>query len=376
MLCTVDKNIYPKAGETSADGFSIVSFVCNSHLKDDSDASDKYGEDLYGKSFTAKGYYLPTATRLIQFELTGTWKEDRYGRFYQVDTITEKIEENRTGIINYLTCGLIKGLGFKTANLIYKEFGNDTLKVMDNDPQQLLKIPGIKQKKLEQIITSYTAYRGAKDVVRVLSPLGINPKKAVKIYNRYLDKAAEICQNTPFRLCFNHMLSFNVADNLSRAYNLPEDAPDRCKAAMLTELRKGENRGHLALLYQEWMQRSLNLLDSRKVNYDLLQKMAQEMTKEKRIKISQHPVTGEYFVYRYEAALAEFETAKFIVNLVEKEKTLSFDLDDEIRKMELDENICLAPEQRNAVITGLRNHLSIITGGPGTGKSATSLVVK
>ncbi len=368
MLCTVERQIFPRAGESSDNGFCITSFVCNEHKKDNPLAVDKYGDDLYGKSFTAKGYYLPSA-RIIQFEVEGTWQTDKFGRSLNVTSITEKVEENKTGIINYLTCGLIKGLGFKTANLIYNQFGNDTLKVMDTDPQRLLEVPGIKQKKLEQIVTSYTAYRGAKDVVSVLSPLGIPPKKAVKIYHKYLDKAAEICQTHPFQLTFNHLLTFNVADNLSKAYNLPDNSAERCEAGMLAVLQKAENFGHLALPYKEWMQESAKMLNSSEISYPLLQDVAMDMARRKSVKFSKHPETKEVFVYKYNTALAEFETAKAIIKLIEKEKPISFDLDDEIRRMELVEKLSLAPEQRNAVVTGLRNHLSIITGGPGTGKT-------
>ena len=377
MLCTVERVIYPKADQESSNGFSIVSFVCNTHKKDDPLAIDRNGEDLFGKTFKAKGYYLPTV-RAIQFDIKGHWTTHaQYGNTLEVESVTEHITENETGIMTYLTSGLIKGLGFKTARAIYKKFGDDTLKVMDTEPQRLLEVSGIKQKKMEQIITSYTAYRGAKDVVSILAPLGISSKRAVKIYNKYLDKAAEICQTHPFRLCFSKLLSFGIADNLSKAYKLSDADEERCMAAMYNILQQAEtggilfrkSSGHLCVSYREWMEKSMQLLDTREVTYDLLQEVAKKMISKKIVKISTHPETKETFVYRYVTALAEHEAADAIVNLISSTKEPDFDVEDEIRLMELDVNFKLAPEQRNADITGLKNHLAVITGGPGTGKT-------
>ncbi len=377
MLCTVERVIYPKAGQESSNGFSIVSFVCNTHKKDDPLAIDRNGEDLYGKAFKAKGYYLPTA-RAIQFEVHGHWNSHpQYGNTLEVEEIKENVTENETGIMTYLTSGLIKGLGFKTARAIYKKFGNDTLKILDSNPERLMEVSGIKRKKMEQIITSYTAYRGAKDVVSILAPLGIPSNRAVKIYNKYLDKAAEICQTHPFRLCFSKLLSFGIADNLSKAYKLSDASEERCMAAMYNILIQAETggtsfrktSGHLCIPYKEWMEKSKILLDTVEVSYDLLQKVAANMANKKIVKISPHPETKEVYVYRYVTALAEYEAADAIVSLITKAKDPAFDVEDEIRLMELDVNFKLAPEQRNAVITGLKNHLSVITGGPGTGKT-------
>lgn len=377
MLCTVERVIYPKANQESNNGFSIVSFVCNTHKKDDPLAIDKNGEDLFGKSFKAKGYYLPTV-RVVQFDITGHWStHPQYGSTLEVESVTEHITTNETGIMTYLTSGLIKGLGFKTARAIYNMFGDDTLNVLDKDPKRLLEVPGIKQKKMEQIITSYTAYRGAKDVVSILAPLGISSNKAVKIYNKYLDKAAEICKTHPFRLCFSKLLSFGVADNLSKAYKLSDASEERCMAAMYNILQQAENggilfrktSGHLCIPYKEWMAKSMKLLDSKEVTYDLLQKVATKMISEKTVLVSTNPETKEVFVYRYVTAKAEIEAAEAIINLVTATKDPPFNIEDEIRLMELDVNFKLAPEQRNAVITGLKNHISVITGGPGTGKT-------
>lgn len=377
MLCTIDKVIYPKAGQVTSNGFMIVSFVCNSHLEDDPLAYDKNKEDLFGKTFKAKGYYLPTA-KGIQFKVEGEWElNPRYGNSLIISKIDENITRNEVGIMSYLTSGLIKGLGFKTARQIYRAFGDDTLDVLDKTPERLLEIPGIKQKKMEQIITSYTAYRGAKDVVAVLTPLGISANRAVKIYNKYLDQAAEICQKHPFRLCVDHLLSFNVCDNLSRTYGLPDDSPERCSAAMYNVLMQAETggelfrqtSGHLCIPFQEWMEKSMKLLNSLEVTYDLLQTVAQDMVENELITYFQHPQTGDFYVYRYITAKAEEETAEAIVNLTSSEVINKFDIDDEIRKMELEVKFKLAPEQRNAVITGLRNYFSVITGGPGTGKT-------
>ena len=377
MLATVEKVLYPKPNQSSSNGFTIISFVCNTHLKDYELACDKDGEDLFGKPFKAKGYYLPTA-RGIQFEINGTWeKSQRFGNTLVVSEINENITKNEVGIMSYLTSGLIKGLGFKTARAIYKKFGDETLDIMDTAPEKLKEVPGIKDKKLEQIITSYTAYRGAKGVVSVLTPLGVSANKAVKIYSKYKDDAARICRENPFKLYLGGVLSFRLCDALSQTFGLPDYAPERCVAAMYHVLKQAENggtlfrqsSGHLCVPYQEWMEKSMQLLSSPSVNFNMLQDIAGKMAQSNRVVFCQHPVTGVFYVYREKTYEAEKGVADAIISLTSSSVVEKYDIEDEIRKMELEVGFRLAPEQKNAVMTGLKNYFSIITGGPGTGKT-------
>lgn len=378
MRVTITSVLYPQKGKESANGFTILSAVCNSHRKEDSLAVDHKGNDLFGKRITIKGNYLPMAKGL-QCEIEGKWLTDKRGQYFSPTSVREEVPQNETGIMAYLTSGLIKGIGQATAKAIYKKFGDDTLNVMDNTPDRLLEVSGIKQKKLEKIISSYTAYRGAKDVVALLVPLGIGAKKAVNIYNRFKQESVDIVKNHPFRLCEVSGISFQTADLIAQKQNVNPHDEARLKAGLLEVLKQAENggqlfsnsSGHLCLGYNEWLAKASALLSGYQSNVGFmeLEVVASELSKEKKVVGTRNPNTNELFVYRYATALAEHETAKYMSELIAASQEPGYDIKDNIRQMELDNNFRLAPEQANAVETGLKNNLSIITGGPGTGKT-------
>lgn len=378
MRVTITSVLFPPKGKETENGFTILVAVCNSHKKDDPSAADPKGNDLFGKKITIKGNYLPMA-KGIQCEIEGKWLTDKRGEYFSPSSVKEEVPENETGIIAYLTSGLIKGIGQATAKAIYKTFGDDTLNVMDNSPERLLEVSGIKQKKLEKIISSYTSYRGAKDVVAILVPLGIGAKKAVNIYNRFKQESVDIVKNHPFRLCEATGISFQTADLIAQKQNISPHDESRLEAGFLEVLKQAENggllfqnsSGHLCLPYGEWLAKAATLLSGYQSSVGTmeLETVAGKMSREKKVVGTRNPATGDLFVYRYATALAEQETARYMSGLLSSAMNPGYDIRDNIRQMELDSNFRLAPEQANAVETGLKNRLSIITGGPGTGKT-------
>ena len=378
MRCTLDTVLFPKKGqELPQNGFTILRLVCNEHLSDCEFAFDYDGSDLYGKTFIAKGYFLPSI-KAIAYDFVGTWTNDDRGRSLLVSSYEENIPENKTGIMAYLTSGLIKGISTMKAQKIYEKFGDDTLKILDENPERLMEVRGIKEKNLEKIISSYTAYRGAKDVVAVLSPLGISANKAVKIYNKFKQESVDIVNNHPFKLCDVHGIGFKTADMIAEKKKLNPRDPDRIKVGLLEVLKQAENggplfqdcSGHLCITYNDWLTKAAYLLSTRtvKITPDEIISYALELKNNKAI-YGQKDDNGISWIYRYETAKAEVETASSLVKLISAQKEPKYDIEDNIRQMELKNNFRLAPEQSNAVITGLKNYLSIITGGPGTGKT-------
>jgi exodeoxyribonuclease V alpha subunit len=379
MRVTLDTVLFPKKGqELPANGFTILRLICNEHKKDCELAIDYDGSDLYGETFIAKGYFLPTA-KSLEYEFFGTWKTDDYGRSLIVESFEENIPENKTGIMAYLTSGLIKGISTMKAQKIYDKFGDATLKILDENPERLMEVPGIKQKNLEKIISSYTAYRGAKDVVSMLAPLGISSNKAVKIYNKFKQESVNIVKNEPFKLCDINGISFKVADMIASKQNLNPNAEDRLRAGLIEVLKQAESggplynmgSGHLCIPYSEWLEKASELLSSytNSVNYNELKEISVQLSKEKKVEGQKNPENGIVYVYRTYTAEAEKDTANALIDLISASKEPKYDILDNIRQMELKNNFRLAPEQSNAVVTGLKNYLSIITGGPGTGKT-------
>lgn len=379
MRVTVKRVVYPdpRKGQESPNGFTVIKYICNDHKEDDPLAVDEEGNDLYHKEFSANGTFLPSVESL-KYEIKGQWVKDKYGRTLKVTEFTEEIPQDEDGIKAYLSSGMIKGIGPKQAKKIYETFGNDTFSILDDTPERLLEVKGIKEKNLEKIITSYVAHRSAREIVKVLSPLGVSTNKIVKIYNKFKDTAYETVTQHPYQLCGNG-IGFKTADLIAKGQHLPLNSVERVAAALYNVLEQAEmggycfsqSSGNLCISYSDWIEKTSNFLEARRmgISEDIMSQGAMLLAKEGKVKALNHPKTKIPYVYRSVTMEAEAQTAEAIMGLLAGTKKPKYDIADEIRKQELEHNFPLAPEQNAAVISGLSNYLSVITGGPGTGKT-------
>ena len=157
MLCEFKRLIYPKSALADDTGYRIALYRPCEAVKD---AAGKPVSEV-----KAVGYCLPTGERQ-RFDLRGHWSRDsKYGVQFEVEDYQQVIVPTKEGILAYMSSGQIKDIGPKTAEKIYHAFGNDTLKILDEEPHRLLEVKGISQTKLQRIRDSYLASRGARDVV-------------------------------------------------------------------------------------------------------------------------------------------------------------------------------------------------------------------
>lgn len=233
LLCQFEKMIYPSGtGAADAASFMIALYRPCEKLKDSS-----------GNTITqikAVGYCLPTAGNM-RYEMRGHWRKDpKYGIQYDVEGYEEQIIPTREGIITYLSSGQIKGIGPKMAERIYDAFGNMALEVLDKKPEKLLTISGISQNKLKKICDSYLANRGARDVVAFLSPHGITPNRAVKLYKEYGEQTMDIVKNHPYKLCEMAGVGFKTADKIAMSMGIDRLSPERVDEGILYTLTDAE----------------------------------------------------------------------------------------------------------------------------------------
>ena len=165
MRCRYRKTIFLN----EENGYTIAVFT----TKDASvplAARDKYlqGQKVIG--FTAIGFDLPQSDQ-IEIEMEGQWEKSSHGLQYQVENFMEIVPRTKEGILGYLSCGSVKGVGPKVAEAIYKEFGLNTLEIMEEHPQELLKVKGISQKKLKGIVESYGKNKVFRELMTFLAPL-------------------------------------------------------------------------------------------------------------------------------------------------------------------------------------------------------------
>ena len=254
MICSFKRLIYPKTVQAAeADGYMIALYGVHDRLVDS--AGNRICEAK------VVGYCLPVNTGL-RFEMTGHWAKSKYGMQFEMESCREIIQPGKDGVVAYLSSGLIKGIGKKTAERIYDLFGEQTLEVLDNRPEELTKIKGISENKLGRIIDSYLASRGARDVVAVLTPHGVSPNRAVKIYKRFGKDTLSIVREHPYRLCDIAGIGFITADGIARSMGLNLLSPERIAAGLIYTLKEAEGRGHLCLESRYLVNESIELLNT------------------------------------------------------------------------------------------------------------------
>lgn len=358
MLCQFEKLIYPS---------NIAAVGINSYMIALYRPCEKI-LDTSGNRVTqvkAVGYCLPTADNL-RYEIQGHWsKNPKHGVQYEVESYEEVIVPSKEGIIAYLSSGQIKGIGPKMAERIFDAFGLNTLNVLDHEPEKLLTISGISKTKLKKICDSYLANRGARDVVAFLAPHGITPNRAVQLYREYGNETMEIVKNHPYRLCEIAGIGFRSADQIAMNMGFAKVSVERVDEGLMFTLTEAEGKGHLCMEKKDFVKTAMKILDTPELTIDMVANRAARLVSAGRLSCYKG------YVYRARTAETEQQLAERIHVVQRSSPYARFSsLDQEINREEQKLGIRLDPEQRTAITTALQSPISVITGGPGTGKTS------
>ena len=357
MLCQFEKLLYPKDAHAASAGSYMVAVYRPCEIVRDSSGSIL-------PQFKAVGYFLPVSNHL-RYDMKGHWSRNtKHGTQFEVDSYDEVIIPSREGIIGYLSSGQIKGIGPRIAEKIYDAYGNLALEVLDKEPDKLLGIPGISQTRLTKICDSYLANRAARDVVAFLTPYGITANRAVKLYKEYGKEAMSIVKEHPYQLCELAGIGFKTADKIASSVGFTPLSTERVDAALLYTLTEAESRGHLCMEKHAFIKSCSKLLETPELTEEMLANRAARLVSEGDL------VSYQGMVYRVSNAQSEASLATHIHRLLQSACQYEYeDLDQEIDAEERALRVRFAPEQREAVKMALTHTLSIITGGPGTGKT-------
>ena len=162
-------------------------------------ARDKYLASRNIIGFSAIGFGLPL-TDEIELEMEGRWESGEHGTQYQVENFMEVVPRTKEGILGYLSSGAVKGIGPKMADTIFRKFGLQTLEIMENNPQELLKIRGISEKKLAAIVESYGKNQVFRELMTFLAPFKVTPKKVNMILKKFGNESVDIIRHRPYML--------------------------------------------------------------------------------------------------------------------------------------------------------------------------------
>jgi len=320
---------------------------------------------------------LPEVSPGEHLELTGQWKtHSRYGQQFVAETCRQTLPATVEGIRRYLGSGLVKGIGPGLAERIVDVFGAQTLEVLDRQPSRLRAVPGIGAKRAARLRAAWEAQKHIRHIMLFLHEHGITTGLAVKIYKTYGDQALEIVRQDPYRLAEDiHGVGFKTADKVARALGLPEDHPARLQAGLVYALNRAAEEGHTFLPREELLTRAADLLGQPE---DALENALRALEDAGRVVITEVPLperadpgAGERDAVRQTKGvyLPLFHTAER--GIAERLRAL-LEAPSRLPRRALPRlPASLTARQTEAVRIALRQPVSVLTGGPGTGKTTT-----
>jgi exodeoxyribonuclease V alpha subunit len=297
-------------------------------------------------------------------DLSGNWVRDtRFGEQFRVQHYRIVTPNTLQGLERYLGSGLIKGIGPHYASRIVARFGLATLEVLEHEPERLHEVEGLGTKRAETIKQAWQQQRQIHQIMIFLQGHGISAAYAVKIYKAYGEKAVAVVEQNPYRLAEEIWgIGFKIADRIAASGGIVGNDPRRARAGLLFLLNGASEEGHCFLPQKELLSRGKELLD---IEEDMLAAQLPGLVADARIVVS-----GEK-VYLTTLLHAERNTAKSIKRLLSSSaKGIALkELDREFVKAEQRMGLSFAPEQRDAIKAALQSKVTLLTGGPGTGKS-------
>ncbi|SCJ98729.1 Exodeoxyribonuclease V alpha chain [uncultured Eubacterium sp.] len=320
-------------------------------------------EDEY---FTVVGC-LPSCVKGSGYKLRGTFKiHPTYGEQFAFSEFEEMLPTGKAGIEGFLASGVIKGIGPKMAAAIVNQFGEETLEIMEHEPERLSLVSGIGPKKAESIAESFAAHREFANVSMFFQEYGVSADYALKLYKIYGAAATELIKENPYRLVEEvYGIGFRKADTIAEKMGIEKESTFRIHSGIKYGLSYYVGEGNTYMPQQELCENVADLLD---LSTELIYENMVAMAFEGDIQIDN--LGGQTVVYLYLYYLAEQKVCKNIAAIANANlKSLSVDIDSMIKMTEGETGIVLSEQQIAAVKSSLTSGISVITGGPGTGKT-------
>lgn len=295
---------------------------------------------------------------------------NRYGEQLVVESYTLSDPTSRAGIVKYLSSGLIKGVGEVTANNIYDKFGEDTFGVIENNPMLLVKVKGISQKKAMDIANAVAELKSMQEQIMFLQSYGITTNLAVKIYNIYKDETKLLVLANPYRLIDDvDGVGFLTADKIAQSMGVDAMGEFRVRAALVYQLKESADKhGNTYLPLDDLVKACSDILSvDLSERGQLVENTLTKLVLEPLIQVFELDNVRCVALNKY--FKLEKGIASRLVTLNRDAKRIAIDADTLIAEFERNNKITFHSGQSGAVKSALINGVTVITGGPGTGKT-------
>jgi exodeoxyribonuclease V alpha subunit len=295
--------------------------------------------------------------------VTGQFVRDpRHGEQFRVDTLIPVEPTTVEGLEKYLGSGMIPGVGPGFARRIVRTFGLDTLEILDKDPGRLRQVPGLGERRIDAIRTSWSARRALNSIMLLLQTHGASAALALRIYKHYGDRAAAVVERSPYRLALEvRGIGFLTADRLARSLGISGDHPERAQAGVWHELGELAEAGHTVVPRAHLVERTAAMLE---IGPDHVEAATDALWASGRVVCDD---LGVSLARLYDAERSAAEALARLATTCAGDQLEGVATALEV--FEREAGLTLARAQIEAVETVARRKVVIITGGPGVGKT-------
>ena len=322
---------------------------------------------------------LPEVTPGEHLSLQGQWdNHPKHGPQFKAEVCEQTLPATLAGIEGYLGSGMIKGIGPRLAERIVVKFKEETFDVIEQAPERLFEVSGIGADRVRRITTAWQEQKQVKEIMVFLHGHGVSTNLAVKIYKTYGDAALETVQKNPYQLERDiYGVGFKTADRIARALGLPPEHPSRIEAGIVFALNETIDEGHVYVPREALAGRAIELLD---VTPELIPPALERLAQDDRIRPEMLPLNHKEEKTEHtvaEAATAYQAPVIYLTPLYFGEKGVAERLKALVEAKPVARALNqgtlplenLSEEQQEAVRMALAHPVSILTGGPGTGKT-------
>ncbi|MCY3929103.1 MAG: ATP-dependent RecD-like DNA helicase [Acidobacteria bacterium] len=311
---------------------------------------------------------LPLVSQGETIRASGAWKNDpNHGVQFRADRLAVSPPDSLDGIRRYLGSGRVHGVGPKMAKRLVKAFGEDVFEVIENEPERLKEVPGIGPKRAKRLSEGFKDQKAVREIMVFLQTHGLGSSRAARIYRTYGADAATLLTEDPYRLARDiRGIGFRIADSIGASLGKDREGLPRARAGLGYTLEQARGAGHCGLPRDELLEQAQELL---KIPQEILVTALGDELEAGRLAATR--LGGEEAIFLPHLLSAERAIARRLGELLRAEPPPWADIDaaKALAWVERRLEVTLAPTQRAAVEICLRSRVTVITGGPGVGKT-------
>jgi len=316
-------------------------------------------------------------------KIRGEWKTDsKFGKQFSAVDYDETLPATAAGIEKYLSSGLIKGIGPVYARRIVSYFKEDTLRVIEEEPDRLTEVEGIGEKRVEVIKKAWQEQKEIKNVMLFLQGNGVSTAYATKIYKTYGNDSIKIVRENPFRLADDIWgIGFKTADKIAQNLGFAPDSYERIRAGIIYTLNELSNEGHCFAVRNQLVEEAAKILEQ---DETLINACIDKMLEEKSLIVENEIIpedektngVANQYIYLPAFYFSESGVAKKIARIIKTPSNHQpLIIEDILADIQKQHNIVYDDIQIDAVKNAVSSKFMVLTGGPGTGKTTTTLAI-